>query len=88
MVTEALEAYKVIDPDVARRVAGRDDDIDAREKAAIAELIELIRENGELAEVGARLLWAVHLYERVADRATNIAERVVFIATGETPDLD
>jgi phosphate transport system protein len=34
------------------------------------------------------LLSIAHNYERVADRATNIAERVIYVATGVTPDLD
>ena len=28
------------------------------------------------------LLWVAHDLERIADRATNIAERVVFLVTG------
>jgi phosphate transport system protein len=29
------------------------------------------------------LLWAGHNLERIGDRATNIAERVIFMSTGE-----
>lgn len=29
------------------------------------------------------LLWVAHNLERIADRATNICERVVFMVTGE-----
>jgi phosphate uptake regulator len=29
------------------------------------------------------LLWVAHGLERIADRATNICERVVFVATGD-----
>jgi phosphate transport system protein len=88
MVTGALSAYKDSDAELATAAAGRDDAVDAQEKEIIADLVTLMRENGQLAGAGARLLWAVHLYERVADRATNIAERVVFVVSGETPDLD
>jgi phosphate transport system protein len=88
MVTGALAAYKTIDAETARAVAARDNEIDAREKEVIKDVLAMIRDNGQKADVGAALLWAVHNYERVADRATNIAERVVFIATGQTPDLD
>ena len=34
------------------------------------------------------LLWVAHNLERVADRATNIAERVVFTVTGMLPEMD
>jgi phosphate transport system protein len=37
---------------------------------------------------GARVLFAAHYLERIGDRVTNIAEDVVFLATGETEDLN
>ena len=36
----------------------------------------------------ARLLIAAHYMERIGDRVTNIAEDVVFLATGEHEDLN
>jgi phosphate transport system protein len=37
---------------------------------------------------GARILFAAHYLERIGDRVTNIAEDVVFLATGEIEDLN
>jgi phosphate transport system protein len=54
----------------------------------VKEILAAMSESGALAAIGTYMLWAVHNYERVGDRATNIAERVVFAATGRTPDLD
>jgi phosphate transport system protein len=54
----------------------------------IAAIVELLRNAPESAAAGVALSWMAHNYERVADRATNIAERVVYIATGQTPDLN
>jgi phosphate transport system protein len=34
------------------------------------------------------LLWVAHNLERMADRTTNIGERVVFLATGEIEELN
>ena len=34
------------------------------------------------------LLWVAHDLERIADRATNIAERVVFMVTGKMTELN
>ncbi len=34
------------------------------------------------------LVWAAHNLERMADRVTNICERIVFITTGEMRELD
>ena len=34
-------------------------------------------------ETGTHILWVAHDLERIADRATNIAERVIFLVTGK-----
>lgn len=39
-------------------------------------------------EACTRLLWVAHNLERIADRATNIAERVVFLVSGELPQMN
>jgi phosphate transport system protein len=88
MVVAALAAYEAEDADKARATAARDDEVDGQEKDVIKEILAAMRETGSLATIGTYMLWAVHNYERVGDRATNIAERVVFAATGRTPDLD
>ena len=37
---------------------------------------------------GTRILFAAHYLERIGDRVTNIAEDIVFLATGEIVDLN
>jgi phosphate transport system protein len=88
MVTDTLTAYRDHDADMARAAATRDDEIDAAERAIVSELLSLMRGDVERAEAGIRLLWATHAYERAADRATNIAERVIYIVSGKIPELD
>jgi len=39
-------------------------------------------------ERGTRILFAAQALERIGDRSTNIAEDVVFLATGEIEDLN
>jgi phosphate transport system protein len=34
------------------------------------------------------LLWVAHNLERIADRTTNIGERVIFLVTGEVEELN
>ena len=34
------------------------------------------------------LLWAAHNLERIADRVTNICERVVFVVTGRMEEMN
>jgi len=33
------------------------------------------------------LIWALHNLERIADRVTNICERIIFLATGAMPQV-
>jgi phosphate transport system protein len=73
---------------MARAVAARDDQVDALQRELIAAIVASIRSEPEVAACGVALSWMAHDYERVADRATNIAEKVVYIATGQTPDLN
>jgi phosphate transport system protein len=76
------------DAALAREAAARDDQVDALQRAAVDAIVDWIRAHPEAAAPGVALSWIAHNFERVADRATNIAERVVYIATGEIPDLD
>lgn len=90
MFTDALEAYRCSGGDalMAREVAARDDQVDALHHAMIDAIVASIRDQPEAAASGVALSAVSHLFERVADRATNIAESVVYMATGKTPELD
>jgi phosphate transport system protein len=89
MVRNALTAYERGGDEVlARATAAQDDEIDALQSKAIDAIVAAIRSNPKDAAAGVALSWVAHNYERVADRATNIAECVVYIATGETLELN
>jgi phosphate transport system protein len=90
MFRDALIAYgrDGSDAAMARAVAVRDDQVDALQRDFIATIVTSIRSEPEIAACGVALSWIAHNYERVADRATNIAERVVYIATGQIPELN
>ena len=53
-----------------------------------AEMLDLMRADPDNVDRGARVLFAAHYLERIGDRVTNVAEDVVFLATGETEDLN
>ena len=52
------------------------------------EVVELMRADPANVERGTRILFASHYLERIGDRVTNIAEDVVFLATGDVEDLN
>ena len=80
----------LVDSDVAkaRDVAVEDDEIDRLYHATFDEVVELMRADPANVERGARIIIASHYLERIGDRATNIAEDVVYLVTGDVEDLN
>jgi len=72
----------------ARAIAARDDEIDALYHRTFDEVVNLMRADPGNVERGTRILFAAHYLERIGDRVTNIAEDVVFLASGEIEDLN
>jgi phosphate transport system protein len=87
-VRDVLQAVVEIDDIRAREVAKRDDDVDELYHRIFAETLDLMRADPANVDPGARVLFAAHYLERVGDRVTNIAEDIVFLATGEVADLN
>lgn len=77
-----------IDDRLAREVAARDDAIDHGYRAVFSEIIDLMRADPKSVEPGTRIILAAHWVERIGDRVTNIAEDVVYLATGQVEDLN
>jgi phosphate transport system protein len=77
-----------IDDALARQVAARDDEIDHGYKKVFTEVIELMRSDPRTVEGGTRIILAAHWVERIGDRVTNVAEDVVYLATGQVEDLN
>lgn len=88
LVHGVLRALVDIDTVRARAVAARDDEIDDLYHRTFGEVLDLMRADPENVDSGARILFAAHYIERIGDRVTNIAEDVVFLASGEIEDLN
>jgi phosphate transport system protein len=88
LVHGILRALVDIDQVSAREVAVEDDDIDRLYHRTFDEVVELMRQDPANVERGTRILFAAHYIERIGDRVTNIAEDVVYLATGEVEDLN
>lgn len=72
----------------AREIAVEDDEIDRLYHATFDEVVELMRADPANVERGTRIIIASHYLERIGDRATNIAEDVVYLVTGDVEDLN
>jgi phosphate transport system protein len=88
MLRQVLEAYVEQDPEKARAAVARDDEVDALDEQVYRELITYMMQDPRTIFRATRLLWISHNLERIADRVTNIAERVIFMVTGELQELN
>jgi phosphate transport system protein len=87
-VRDVVMALVDIDEERARQVAARDDEIDRLYHQVFDDVLQEMRTDPAKVDPGTRILFAAHYLERIGDRVTNIAEDVVFLATGEVEDLN
>jgi phosphate transport system protein len=88
MLEDSLAALFARDVEAARRVAGIDDEVDALMERVHRDLIATMYRHPSSVDRATYLIWVAHDLERIADRATNICERVVYLVTGETRELN
>jgi len=88
MLGEVLQAFIERDADAAQAIADRDDEMDHLYQAIFEELLEIMADKPDSVERATYLLWCAHNLERIGDRVTNIAERVIFVSTGDMRELN
>ena len=84
MLNESLQAYAGRDEWLARKICADDDAVDALYNQIYRELLTYMLSDPRTIERATYLLWVAHDLERIADRATNIAERVLWLVSGHT----
>jgi phosphate transport system protein len=87
MLHDAITAFIEDDQAAARAIVARDDEVDALYDQIYRELLTFMLADPTTIDQATHLLWAAHNLERIADRVTNICERVVFAATGQLEEL-
>ncbi|WP_456404480.1 phosphate signaling complex protein PhoU [Thiolapillus sp.] len=87
MLVQVMEAYENMDTELANHVADHDKQIDELDEEACSSLMMTLMTSADTSMHCTHLLWIAYHLERIGDRITNIAERVVFMVTAETPDL-
>ena len=88
MLMGSLEAFKQRDPDRARAICEQDDEVDALYEQVYRELLTFMINDPKTIERATHLLWVAHNLERIADRVTNICERVVYLVEGKIEELN
>jgi len=87
MLADAVTAFIDGDAEAARAIALRDDEVDDLYDQIYRELLTFMLADPATINRATRLLWAAHNLERIADRVTNICERVVFAVTGAIEEI-
>jgi phosphate transport system protein len=87
MLRGSLVAFINRDVEQAQRVAVRDDEVDQLYDQVYRELLTFMMADPGTIDRATHLLWVAHNLERIADRVTNICERVLFLVTGRMVEL-
>ena len=85
---QVLDAYATGEASRAVAVWERDDDVDEHYNALFRDLVTAMREDGSMIEPGAHLLFIAKNLERIGDHATNVAEVVHYLVTGQELTAD
>ena len=88
LLHQQLDAFINRDADMARRLSAEDDKVDGLYDQVYRELLFLMMQDPKTISRATHLLWVAHNLERIADRTTNIGERVVFLVTGQVEELN
>lgn len=83
MLRNSMDSLVSRDTIKANQVLKDDDEVDLLYDQVYRELLVFMLQNPQAIQRATYLLWAAHDLERIADRATNIAERVIFLVTGK-----
>ena len=85
---DVLDAYAQRDPERAKAVWLRDAELDALEDSVFRDLLTFMMEDPRNISFCTHLLFCSKNIERVGDHATNIAETVVYLVTGNTLPME
>jgi phosphate transport system protein len=83
MVRNSLDAFVRQDPELARNVIDRDDEVDNLRDQIFRELLTYMMGDATTIPRALDLILISRNLERIADHSTNIAEDVIYIVRGE-----
>ena len=88
MLMGSLEAFKNRDAARARAICDQDDEVDALYEQVYRELLTFMINDPHTIQRATYLIWVAHNLERIADRVTNICERVVYLVEGRIEEMN
>ena len=87
MLSRSLDALVKRNEQLAIQVCRDDNEVDELYNQVYRELLTFMISDPKTIERATYLLWVSHNIERIADRATNISERVLYLITGKIFDI-
>jgi len=88
MLLQCLDAYVKRDVTIARGLSDNDALVDALEDEANEQIRAMISNNVSTLDSGLILIEITYMLERLADRTTNIGERVIFMINSANEELN
>ncbi|MCU0485066.1 MAG: phosphate signaling complex protein PhoU [Anaerolineales bacterium] len=88
MLRRSLDAFINQDITAARAIPNEDDQVDNLYNQVYRMLLERMIISPISIDRGNHLMWAAHNLERMADRVSNICERIVYVNTGLLRELE
>jgi phosphate transport system protein len=88
MLRRAMDSFIRRDAESAVQIAHEDDLVDQLYEQIYRELLTFMMADPGTINRATHLLWVAHNLERIADRVTNICERVVFLTTGRMDEIN
>ncbi len=83
MLEDSLQAYLKLDIQMAEKVCQEDDLVDNLYHQVFRELLTYMLEDPKKINQATQLIFVARYLERIADHSTNVAEWVIYLATGE-----
>ena len=88
MLRDSIDCLLNRDLVKANQVCQADDEVDDLYDQVHRELLLFMIQDPQTIQRATYLLWVSHDLERIADRATNIAEQVIFLVTGKLTEIN
>ena len=83
MLRDALDSFVEEDPEKAIAICRRDKEVDEMDRRNFTRIADIMKINPHDINSLLELVFISRSFERVADHATNIAEEVVFLFSGQ-----
>jgi len=88
MIKRVIQAFLDRNIKESLKIYKHDDVIDNYYNKIFDEIVDFEEENPKHFKIATYFIWMAHDLERIADRVSNVCERIVYLVHGEMENLD